>query len=313
MEADNLVEQRLEALRGVLEEDPIAWPGERLGLTPTEERILWLLVAHELCPEVRMRLRSLATEHASEPTRELLCRLVYRSTSNRLAWRELGEACALQRLGLIERTDTGPDAAYRQTLKASRRVLAVVHGERELDASLADIARIVADDPPALEIDAAIVERVRGLVRATDAMVVVHGGAGTGRRSLLVALARERGLRVLAVDARAIAGEPAAAERQLRAIARECALLGLTPLVTSLDALGASESAPDRLAMFDRELAGGLALATSSRAIARRWQRDVTFVELPRPTGRQRSLSGRAQFRRPTPTCWLRCTRSRPR
>lgn len=93
-------------------------------------------------PGLRTRLRALATEEASEPTRELLYRLVYRTTSNRLAWRELGEAGALQRLGLVERTDTGPDAAYRQTLKASRRVLAVVHGERELDPNLTGIAQM---------------------------------------------------------------------------------------------------------------------------------------------------------------------------
>jgi len=125
MEPDTFVEQRLQALRAGLSEDPIAWLGNRLGLTPTEEQILWL---------------------------------------------------------------TG------QTLKASRRVLAVVHGERELDASLAGIARTVdGDDPSALEIDPEIVERARGLVRVTDAMVVMHGGAGTGRRSLLVALHAGRG------------------------------------------------------------------------------------------------------------------------
>ena len=285
---DRFVEQRLDAIRAFLEASPggtleladpaglcpIAWLGERLGLTPSEEQVLWLLVAHALCPLARTRLRQLATEDASEPTIELLQRLIYRHA--RVAWRELGEAGALLRLGLVARTDAGSAPQYRQTLQASSRVLALVHGERALDPALTAIARIVdrGSELEQLEIGAAIVERVAQALQTPDAIVALHGPAGSGRRSLLVALAQQRGNDVLVVDGSALAGD------QLRSIARECALFDLVPLIQRFDAVD--------VAACERELPG-LVLATSARPIARRWQRPATFIELPPATGRQRA------------------------
>lgn len=38
---------------------PMLWLGSRLGLTVTEQRVLWVLIAHELCSRSRSLLRAL--------------------------------------------------------------------------------------------------------------------------------------------------------------------------------------------------------------------------------------------------------------
>jgi len=122
----------------------------------------------------------------------------------------------------------------------------------------------------------------------TDGLVILRGGAGTGRRSLLGAIARDHGHRLLALDGSALARDRDGATRQLRVVARECALFGVIPLIRQVDALGGSGDVPDRLDLLETELAG-LVLATTSRPIARRWKRPPTLVELPVLTGAQRA------------------------
>ena len=184
-----------------LDGSALAWLRERLALTATEEQVLWLLAAHELCPEARFRIRELATEQVSDPTLDVVRRTVYGATELARAWRELGEQGALRRLALIDRTDRDPDAPdHRQMLKASRRVLALVHGERAIDPELQPLlGRDTAAPLAELEVDAACAEQLAAAL-AGDRLVVLHGGAGTGRRSLCLAVARELGRTLLVLD-----------------------------------------------------------------------------------------------------------------
>ena len=61
---------------------PVAWLRERLGLSVTEQRVLWLLIAYELSPDARRWLRDLGTEDVVDPTLDAIRRVVYGSGPN---------------------------------------------------------------------------------------------------------------------------------------------------------------------------------------------------------------------------------------
>ncbi|MEJ7601443.1 MAG: AAA family ATPase [Kofleriaceae bacterium] len=267
---------------------PISWLCDRLALSATEQQILWTLIAHELCPSSRHWLRELNTEQVADPTLDAIRRVVYGSIPDPRAWSELGAEGPLRQLGLVERSDGNDHDApeHRHTLKVARRVLALVHGKQGLDPEVAGLARFVACDVDVDQLETSA-QAFRALREAFDGtgLVIVRGAAGTGRRSLVAALAHER--RVLAIDGRAIAREPDKAARQLRVIARECTLFDAIPLFQHLDALAGAGELADRLGLVESEFRGPV-FATTTRPILRRWSTPPTVIELPPLTGAQR-------------------------
>ena len=263
---------------------------DRFGLTPTEERVLWLLIAHELCPTARQMIRGLATEQVSDPTTDTIRRSVYAHDLGGHVWSELGAEGTLQRSALIERTDNSAETPeHRQTWKVSQRVLALAHGISALDPALKEIVHLGSAECASEDLELSAGAKVlveEGFAR--EALVLVHGRNGTGRRSLLSSVARERGLAVLGIDGKAIAKDRDIARRQLVRLARECRLLALVPLIANLDALGATGETHDRIDLVENELSG-LILATSNRPIARRWQRAPMAIELKPIRGAQRA------------------------
>jgi predicted nucleic acid-binding protein len=269
----------------------LGWLAERLALTPSEQAVLWVLVAHELCPIARQLIRELNTEHVADPTLDAVRRAAFGSGATQDGWRALGEHGTLRRLGLVERTDGPSDAPeHRQTLKAARRVLALVHGDRALDPDVARFATTVESSPPFAElaVDEESIRRVGSAIDVGLGLVVLRGPVGSGRRSLFAAIAHERGCAVLAIDGRVIATQRDQAERQLRRAARECLLFGLIPLVLHLDALAGSGEVADRFELLEQEL-HGLVLATTTTAIARRWKRPPITIELAPLGGARRA------------------------
>jgi hypothetical protein len=264
---------------------PVSWLAEHLGLSANEQRILWLLIAHELCPRTRKIVRDINTEDVVDPTVDTLRRAVYGDRPSITAWRELGVDGALRRFGLIEILEAGPQ--HRQTVKLARRVLALVHGEVALDDE-AGFARFEEEGAglDALEIDEAARTQIAEAFEG-NGLAIVKGGAGTGRRSVIAAIARARGKRVLVVDGMAIAKDREVAMRQLRVVARECALFQAVPVIRHLEALAGMGDVPERLDLVEREL-GGLCFATTTRAIVRRWKH-ARQIEVAPLTGAQRA------------------------
>ncbi|MCW5803930.1 MAG: ATP-binding protein [Deltaproteobacteria bacterium] len=257
---------------------PLVRLHDRFALTPSEERVLWMLIAHEVCPISRQMIRALATEQVLDPTTDAIRRAVYGPAIGPDVWRELGDEGALRRFALLESAEQDTRVPlHRQTWKLSPRVLALVHGVFSLDPALAAIAQVSADDGPyggALEVSDGVTESIdRALDRA--AYTLVCGGLGMGRRSVLRAAARRRGWRLLEIDGRAISKDIEVAHRQIRGLARECRLMALIPLIAHLDAL----ESDDRIGVVEREFAGAL-MATASRAPSRRWRRAPVLVKL---------------------------------
>jgi hypothetical protein len=268
---------------------PVAWLRERLGLTTTEERVLWMLIAYEMCPEARRLLRELNTEDLCEPTLDTLRRAVYGGAPNARAWNELDETGRLWQLGLLERADDKTGPMHRRPVRVTARVIALAHGEIGLDRELDGVARTDAGEVAidALEIASAATRAIETALTGSG-LVIVRGGVGTGRRSVLAALAGKIGHRVLVVEGTAIATDREKAARQIRIVARECALFSLVPLILGIDALGGNGEVTDRIDIVERELRG-LVMATATRATPRRWKEPPVLVELPALTGAQRA------------------------
>jgi hypothetical protein len=268
---------------------PILHIRERFELTPSEDRVLWTLLAHELCPRARELLRGLASETVADPTTDVLRHLIYGAATTTDVWRELGPTGTLRHYGLIERADGGADLAeHRQTWKVARRVLALAYGCLGLDPDLSGLTTLELPDLALqeLEVPDAAVARIR---QGFDGgrFMIVHGRVGSGRRSVLSAVARERGVSLLLVHGRSLAHDRDVARGQLRAVAREARLLGTIPVIGDLDALAASGDRPDRIDLLEQ--LGGLVLATSLHPIARRWAVAPWLVELPALEGTARA------------------------
>jgi hypothetical protein len=284
-----VIAARVAATRAAGLDLPVTRLCYRLGLSPTEEQVLWLLVAHDLDPTSRRLLRSLATETIADVTYDVVRRVVYGDGASMRTWRELAAEAPLCDLGLVERTGGGVDAPeHRQTLRVARRVLALVHGDAATDPGLASILR-APTAPMAVD---EVVARADGrellaAAIAAGGVAVVVGSAGIGRRTLSLALLAAAGHRVLQINCHGFASDPESRARQLRAVARECRLAGAVPLVTSLDALTSGEG--DGIEAVGRELVArieGPIVLTSQRPMPPlRWARRPTVVELTSPAG----------------------------
>ena len=73
--------ESFQALPSVEPAYPVSWLAERLGLSDTEQRVLWTLIAHELCPIARQRVRDLNTEQVVDPSLDTIRRAVYGARS----------------------------------------------------------------------------------------------------------------------------------------------------------------------------------------------------------------------------------------
>ncbi len=247
---------------------------ERFGLGAEERHVLAVLIAHQRCVVSRQLIRDVSGDKVPDPTFDALCRIVYPVDADR-GCTELGPHGALRTNGFVESAEGNRDVPeYRQMLRASQRVLAFARGDDGLDP---EVGRWGArfDAPPLEQLltDRTLIARIEVGVDGAG-LVVVKGRTGSGRRSILAAIAHARGHAVLAIDAHELARDRDELRRQLRVIARECRLLELVPLFQHLEGLG------DQLDVFEQEISGRV-LATSTNQLARRWTRTPTVVELP--------------------------------
>jgi hypothetical protein len=274
---------------------PLLWLSDRLGLSTTEQRVLFLLLAQELDPASRQLLRELNTEQVADPTLDALRRAAYGTNARSRGGIELGVDSPLRRMQLIERTDGDERCPeHRQTFALSRRVLRLVHGDVGLDSSLCEIVSICSPRATTELVISATVIDAAVKAFSKSGTILVRGSVGAGRRSMLVAAAHREGYETLQVDCRALSKARDVAQRQLRMIAREAKLLERVPLLCHLEALAAVADTADRIDLVEKELAG-LVLTTAGRSFTRRWSRPPSIIELPTCTSAERAvLWGRA-------------------
>ena len=288
------LEEELDTVEARIEEQhaepsfdhPAAWLRARLGLTATEVRAVWLLVACELSPKLRVLARSLATEQVCEPTIDVVRRVVYGGATAE-ACREIEPRGRVFRWRLLECEGSGPVA--QRTVRLAERVVALVHGDRRVAAEVGELVVRAADAVPLAQIcasaeaSAAVIAALSG---ARDAVVALVGGRGTGKRSLVEACARQIGRETLVVDV------PRASVAQVAAIAREAELLGRVLVLRGVDAQRA-----DVVEAIDRELVQRVhvpVFVTAVQPLRLRWGKPVVSVELGGLDHAQRSRVWRA-------------------
>ena len=262
---------------------------DRLGLTESERQVVWMLAGIATNREVRALLPHATGDVSPDPTLAAIRLVVYGATPSLRALHELAPDGRLRRAGILERSDITTDHESKQTWTLAPRMLEWLHGGREISGWLISLrlppSNLAAAD---LAVSGRALEEARELMREHEGVVMVAGPAGTGRRSLLEAVAREHGVALLSIDARRLATEPAAALRQLRAIGLECQGSAVVPLIANLDVLDET-----RLEAVHAELVQRLERVLGTCGANRlpiRWNRPAVFLELAKPTVEQTAM-----------------------
>ncbi len=207
--------------------------------------------------------------------------------------RVLGESGALRRLGLIERSDGGGPELHerKQTWCLALRVLLWLEGDHTIDPTLKFAA---FQFPPALSslaVDELVVRQALAAARSERAVVVLSGAPGIGRRTVLATAANEAGLEVLEIDAKRLAKSSSDFARQMKLLARECKLLGRTPLFRNIDAL-VDDKDTSRIDLVGPELVAEIDktvfVTCGTNRPQLRWDRPLIAIELGSPNSAQR-------------------------
>lgn len=289
---------------------PLLWLQSRLGLDAVALRVLWILLAHEICPVSRGLLRELNTENCADPTTDSVRAVAFGGVIDANAHRLFSNGSPLVAARLIERTDPEANAPdHRKTWKVTGRIVALAHEDLDIDADLRRVATVVRPGEHKLgiggqgiEADAdalpTLVAALGGVAKGART-IVVQGPRGSGRRSLLRAAAAATNRALLEVDLARLDPNPSVARNQLAAIARDCRLFDVLPLIRDLDTLAeaspglddmpASARGLDRLGLAMDALDGLTMLATTANVIRGNRLRAPQIVELRPLSGAQRA------------------------
>ena len=278
--------------RAVAATPSVAALAERFALTPSERDQVCVLFALAFDAESRAMFARRSI-HAT-PTSEELRELVYLTPFETHALRETALSGTLRRLHLLERAETGGAASSsgeRWTL--SSRVCSFIAGDATASHELTSFGVNVPSvrDLDELCVDACTLQEIQAAVR-TPNVVVAAGSPGLGRRTVLIASAKEAGVDILEIEARKLSTDHAQLKRQLKLIARECLLLQRAPLIRNIDSLlGENEHA--RVDIVGSELAceidGPVFVTCGLRRPAMRWNRQTIVVEVRPPTSTRRA------------------------
>lgn len=228
----------------------------------------------------------------AEATIDAIRRFAY-ADAPLLAYRSLNSEGRLRRLFLMERSDTAPLDTHESRCHWSlaRHLLAWLHGERMHFAS-GDLAASETSGLADLCVAAFTLERMNATPLSQASVVVASGPQAMGRRSLLVAAAKEQGVDVLEVDSSKLSKDHAQIKKQLKLIARECLLLQRSPLIRNIDAL-VDEKDQARVDLVGSELVseidGPVFVTCGLQRPVMRWDRPTVVIDVKPPTSGQRA------------------------
>ncbi|HEU4732834.1 MAG TPA: ATP-binding protein [Kofleriaceae bacterium] len=232
----------------------------RFGLSPAQRLTLSFALMPEIDPKLLIAYRYLS----SDPTcrsldARLLAMLVYDTSESRADMsRDLAPTSPLLMYRLIEQDETAGtyDSVLFRRLRPAARLVHLLAGDHsQLDPQLSDVAELRAGEVPAL-FPEAVIARAAAALSSPEALLVLQGVRGVGKRLLLQVAAARVGKKLLLLQGAAIAGLPAAQLRPvLRSILRECRLLDAVPVVPDLDDLVAQEGDRSELPAFVTQLA----------------------------------------------------------
>ncbi len=302
------IEARLAAARAAGAPLPFDRMQRVLGLTPSERRALWVLIAVELSSRMRALMRYLVNESSRVYADVgLLEILVYDGGARDRMVRELAADGRLLALRLVE--PVGGRRAYEEapyllrSLRVNPRVIELAHGVVRLDRDVARAAELLVEPPASagLLVPDDLKSQVAALLTGGDParaahidgppIVVLAGPDGAGRKSLVFGAAREGARPVLHLRCKELAAwDLTELGRLAQAVVREALLFDALPLFDGVDALAphAESGRPDRMRPFEVTLAALSAPVAATcgprdgRPVA--LGRGLLMVDVPVPT-----------------------------
>src|SRR5262249_6222013 len=135
-----------------------------------------------------------------------------------------------------DETSGSYDSVLFRRLRPAARLVQLLAGDTsQLDPQLADVAELRSGEPEAL-FPEAMIARAAAALASPEALLVLQGVRGVGKRLLLQVAAARIGRKLLLIDGASLAALPPAQVRPLlRSILRECRLLDAIPVIPDLD------------------------------------------------------------------------------
>lgn len=244
----------------------------RFALSPAQR----LTLAFALMPEVDPKLLVAYRYLSSDPTcrgldARLLAMLVYDTSESRADMsRDLAPTSPLMLYRLLEQEETGShDSMLFRRLRPAARLVQLLAGDAsQLDPQLSDVAELRGGDVDAL-FPEAMIGRAAAALSSPEALLVVQGVRGVGKRLLLQVAAARLGRKLLLLQGSVLAAMPPLQVRPLlRSILRECRLLDAVPVIADLDDVIVQQGERSELPPFVSQLAaehGGAMAVTLGR------------------------------------------------
>ncbi|MBK7534330.1 MAG: ATP-binding protein [Myxococcales bacterium] len=203
-----------------------------------------LTLAFALMPEIDPKLLVAYRYLSNDPQcrsldARLLATLVYDSPEARADMsRDLSPTSPLMVYRLIEQEEAygAYDSMLFRRLRPAARLVQLLAGDTaRLDPQLSDVAELRGGAVDSL-FPASMVERCASALSSPEAMLVLQGVRGTGKRLLLQVAAARLGRKILLIQGNTLASMAQAQARPLvRAILRECRLLDAIPVIADID------------------------------------------------------------------------------
>ncbi len=235
-----LMEARIAATLGAGIRLPYLELCVRFGLTPAQRLTLSFALMPEIDPKLLIAYRYLS----SDPTcrsldARLLAMLVYDTSESRADMsRDLAPTSPLLLYRLIELDETAGtyDSVLFRRLRPAARLVQLLAGDNsQLDPQLSDVAELRGGTIEAL-FPEALIARAAAALSSPEALLVLQGVRGVGKRLLLQVAAARVGRKLLLIQGSVLAALPPAQARPvLRSILRECRLLDAIPVIPDLD------------------------------------------------------------------------------
>lgn len=224
------VDAARDALRALPRSSPIGALASQLGLDGLAEEVVLIAAAPWLRPQLAQRFGALGGTVSGEATLLLLSRLLPEHAATELL-AALSTSAPLRRHGVIDELPH-PGAPLRLHAQVIERLRGVPVDEPGTHGLL-----VVPAEPPLLDELTLPEGLAEGLLPrfAGSPRLQLRGRAGSGRKSLLGALAAAHGRRVCFLDVRAPELLGSDGPARLAAALREAALRGLLPCVVGLD------------------------------------------------------------------------------
>jgi len=241
----------------------------RFGLTYAQRLTLSFALMPEIDPKLLVAYRYLSSDPACRSLdARLLAMLVYDTSESRADMsRDLAPTSPLLLYRLIEQDETtgSYDSVLFRRLRPAARLVQLLAGDNsQLDPQLSDVAELRGGAASAL-FPEPMIARAAAALSSPEALLVLQGMRGVGKRLLLQVAAARVGRKLLLIQGSVLAAmTPAQLRPTLRSILRECRLLDAIPVIPDLDDViaqqGDRSDAPAFLTQLAAEHNGAMAV-----------------------------------------------------